>query len=44
MISACVFRCTDPGVILIGDAIQANQRVDEQKLRGVRLESGLWEN
>ena len=29
---SCVFLCIDTGVILIDDAIQANQCVDKQKL------------
>ena len=39
-----VFLRIDTGVILIGDAISTNQRLVLDKLRGVKLETGLWEN
>jgi len=42
--SVGVFVRLDTGIILIGDAIQANQCLDLHKLRDFMLEVGLWRN
>ena len=36
-ISVCVFLCIDTGVILIGDAIQANKRLVLEKIKGYQV-------